>query len=249
MAKRKTEALSEDMPDPALEAGRIDTGYDRTSDGHPEAGGAHPVRPGEYSNITINFNPGAKTDNRDPNWRGVANLRFDDGQGNSENIEYRIAAWGPNAAQNGGPMYYKLALTPADPRRQAELVSAARAARRFNGEEPPPPLNPVDGFDFRAKLGEGVLFERGKQIDAGIKADPDRKAAAQMWGYALVDLPQGPTNLALSLWHQKPGVSPKTGKRYDGFYSGGVEVYDAAKVQQAREARMTRRPAGPEGPG
>ena len=66
----------------------------------------------KYSDFTLNFNPGARGNDKAPTLKGKAKVIDRDGTA----TEFDTAAWGPNKAQSGGPDFYNVTFTPKDPR-------------------------------------------------------------------------------------------------------------------------------------
>jgi hypothetical protein len=110
----------------------------------------------KYSDFTLNFNPGARGNDKAPTLRGKSKVIDTDGTA----TEFDVAAWGPNKAQSGGPDFYNVTFTPKDP---------AHAARQLKTEIDGPVRNAIDGFEL-TKLGSGRLFERTDDEIAKSKA-------------------------------------------------------------------------------
>jgi hypothetical protein len=64
----------------------------------------------KFSDFTLNFNPGARGNDKAPTLRGKATVRAGDSA-----TEFDVAAWGPNHASTGGPDFYNVTFTPKDP--------------------------------------------------------------------------------------------------------------------------------------
>jgi hypothetical protein len=99
----------------------------------------------KFSDFTLNFNPGARGNDKAPTLRGKAKVIE---VGGAE-TEFDVAAWGPNKASTGGPDFYNMTFTPKDP---------ALAARQLKTELGPV-RNQPEGFEL-TKLGSGRIFER-----------------------------------------------------------------------------------------
>lgn len=169
-----------------------------------------------YSEFTLNFNPGARANPKAPTLRGKAKVIDTDGTA----TEFDVAAWGPNAAQSGGPDFYNATLTPKDP---------AQAARQLRTAIDGPVLNAVEGFEL-TKLGAGRLFERSEEQIAG--AQKDGKSLPKFFGHALVLLASGPRYIDLSAWHRPE----------HGFYSGNAPLHDRQAAAAARAAKPRSEP-------
>jgi hypothetical protein len=165
----------------------------------------------QYSDFTLNFNPGARANDKAPTLKGKAKVI--DGDGTA--VEFDVAAWGPNKAQSGGPDFYNVAFTPKDP---------AHAARQLKTELDGPVRNAIDGFEL-TKLGSGRLFERGD--DQIAKAKADGKTLPKFFGHGLVLLPSGPSYIDMSAWHRPE----------HGFYSGNAPLHDRQAAAAARAAK------------
>lgn len=167
-----------------------------------------------FSDFTLNFNTGARANDKAPTLKGKARVIDADGTA----IEFEAAAWGPNAAQSGGPDFYNLSLTPKD---------AALAARQLKTELTEPVLNAIEGFEL-TKLGSGRLFERAQgDIDKGKSGG---KALPRFYGHALVLLPSGPRYIDLSAWHRPE----------HNFYSGNAVLHDRSAAAAARASKPQR---------
>lgn len=129
-----------------------------------------------FSELTLNFNPGARANDKAPTMKGKTKVIEGDATS-----EFDVAAWGPNKAQSGGPDFYNLTLTPKD---------TAQATRQLKtevteGEVP----NPIQGFEIK-KLGTGRIFERtAEELNAG---KSEGKNLPKFYGHALVLLPDRP---------------------------------------------------------
>ena len=124
----------------------------------------------KYSDFTLNFNPGARGNDKAPTLKGKAKVLDSDGTP----TQFDVAAWGPNKAQSGGPDFYNLTFEPKDP---------AHTARQLKTELDGPVRNAIEGFEL-TKLGSGRLFERSDEQIA--KAKADGKALTENYGHALV---------------------------------------------------------------
>ena len=165
----------------------------------------------KYSDFTLNFNPGARGNDKAPTLKGKAKVIDSDGTA----TEFEVAAWGPNKAQSGGPDFYNVAFTPKDP---------AQAARQLKTELDGPVRNAIEGFEL-TKLGTGRLFERGDEQIA--KAKGEGKSLPKFFGHALVLLPSGPRYIDVSAWH-RPEHS---------FYSGNAPLHDRTAAAAARAGK------------
>src|SRR5450631_4124088 len=133
----------------------------------------------KFSDFTLNFNPGARGNDKAPTLRGKATVLNADAA-----TEFDVAAWGPNKAQTGGPDFYNITFTPKDP---------ALAARQLKTELGPV-RNQPEGFEL-TKLGSGRIFERSEDELAKNPKQP------KFYGHGLVLLPSGePTYINLSAW-------------------------------------------------
>jgi hypothetical protein len=165
----------------------------------------------KYSDFTLNFNPGARGNDKAPTLRGKAKVI--DGDGTA--TEFDVAAWGPNKAQSGGPDFFNVTFTPKDP---------AQAARQLKTELDGPVRNAIEGFEL-TKLGSGRLFER---TDAEIaKAKGEGKSVPKFFGHSLVLLASGPAYVDLSAWHRPE----------HNFYSGNAPLHDPKAAAAARAAK------------
>jgi hypothetical protein len=167
----------------------------------------------QFSEFTLNFNNGARSNGKAPTMKGKAKV-IDDGGG-----EFDVAAWGPNQAQSGGPDFYNLTLTPKDP---------ALAARQLKTEltEGSVP-NAIEGFELK-KLGSGRLFERTlEELSAGTATG---KNLPKFYGHALVLLPSGPRYVDIAAWNRPE----------HNFYSGSAVVHDVKVAAEARAAGVGR---------
>jgi len=165
----------------------------------------------KYSDFTLNFNPGARGNDKAPTLKGKAKVI--DGDGSA--TEFEVAAWGPNKAQSGGPDFYNVSFTPKDP---------AHAARQLKTELDGPVRNAIEGFEL-TKLGSGRLFERTD--DQIAKAKDEGKSLPKFYGHGLVLLPSGPSYIDLSAWHRAE----------HNFYSGNAPLHDPAAAAAARAAK------------
>jgi hypothetical protein len=164
----------------------------------------------KFSEFTLNFNPGARGNDKAPTLRGSAKVLDTDGSP----VEFEVAAWGPNKAQSGGPDFYNLDLRPKDP---------ALAARQLKTTLDGPVRNTIEGFELK-KLGAGRLFERSDDQVAAAKAGG--KTLPKFNGHALVLLPSGPAYIDLSAWHRAE----------HNFYSGNAKLHDPKAAAAARAA-------------
>lgn len=163
----------------------------------------------QFSEFTLNFNPGARSNDKAPTMKGKAKVLEGDTP-----IEFDVAAWGPNTAQSGGPDFYNLTLTPKDP---------ALAARQLKTGIDAAVPNAIDGFELK-KLGSGRIFERSDdELRAGTA---DGKSPPKFYGHALVLLPTGPRYIDVAAWHRPD----------HNFYSGNAVQHDAAAAASARAA-------------
>lgn len=162
-----------------------------------------------FSEFTLNFNPGARSNDKAPTMKGKAKVLDADTA-----IEFDVAAWGPNKAQSGGPDYYNLTLTPKDP-----ALAARQLKTEFDGSVP----NAIEGFELK-KLGSGRIFER---TDDDVRAaTADGKAPPKFYGHALVLLPTGPRYIDVAAWHRAE----------HNFYSGNAVQHDSKAAANARAA-------------
>jgi hypothetical protein len=167
----------------------------------------------KFSDFTLNFNPGARGNDKAPTLKGRAKVLH-----GSAASEYDVAAWGPHKASTGGPDYYNVTLTPRDPALAARQIKTELAAVR----------NQPEGFELK-QLGSGRLFER---------ADEELNAAARtgsklpkLYGHGLVLLDGGePAYIDLSAWHRKE----------HGFYSGNAGLHDKAAAAAARSNKTAK---------
>jgi hypothetical protein len=107
----------------------------------------------QFSEFTLNFNNGARSNDKAPTMKGKVKV-IEDGGG-----EFEVAAWGPNKAQSGGPDFYNLTLTPKDP----ALAARQLKTEMLEGGVP----NAIAGFELK-KLGTGRIFERtAEELNAG----------------------------------------------------------------------------------
>ena len=74
----------------------------------------------QFSEFTLNFNSGARANDKAPTMRGKAKVIADGAAS-----EFDVAAWGPNTAQTGGPDFYNVTMTPKDPASSMGLRMAA----------------------------------------------------------------------------------------------------------------------------
>jgi hypothetical protein len=165
----------------------------------------------KYSDFTLNFNPGARGNDKAPTLKGKAKVI--DGDGTP--AEFDVAAWGPNKAQTGGPDFYNVTFTPKDP---------AHAARQLKTEIDGPVRNAIEGFELKT-LGSGRLFERTDEEIA--KAKAGGKSLPKFYGHGLVLLPSGPRYIDLAAWHRPE----------HNFYSGNAPLHDPKAAAAARTAR------------
>jgi hypothetical protein len=165
----------------------------------------------KYSDFTLNFNPGARGNDKAPTLKGKAKVI--DGDGTP--TEFDVAAWGPNKAQSGGPDFYNVTFTPKDP---------AHAARQLKTEIDGPVRNAIEGFEL-TKLGSGRLFERTDEQIATAKTGG--KNLPKFFGHGLLLLPSGPSYVDLSAWHRPE----------HNFYSGNAPLHDPAAAAAARAAK------------
>ena len=135
----------------------------------------------KFSDFTLNFNPGARGNDKGPTLKGKATVLYANAA-----TEFDVAAWGPNKAGTGGPDFYNVTFTPKDP---------ALAARQLKTELGPV-RNKPDGFEL-TKLGSGRIFERtDEQLAANAKLP-------KFYGHGLLLLPSGePVYIDLSAWHR-----------------------------------------------
>lgn len=179
----------------------------------------------EFSNIALNFN-GASRSAQNPNTPtliGTASVVDADGS----RTEFRVAAWGPKQAKTGGPDFYDMDLTPADP------AAAARQVEQRRAKQLAPVRNAVEGFEI-SEIGRGKIFERPA---AELAAHPERP---KFWGHGLVQLPSGPSYIDLSLWHRP--ASKEKGANYNDFYSGNAAPHDPKAAAAARAAKPAPEP-------
>jgi hypothetical protein len=167
----------------------------------------------QFSEFTLNFNSGARANDKAPTMKGKAKV-IDDGGG-----EFEVAAWGPNKAQSGGPDFYNLTLTPKDP----ALAARQLKTEMLEGDVP----NAIEGFELK-KLGIGRIFERtAEELNAG-KATG--KNLPKFYGHALVLLPSGPRYIDVAAWHRPE----------HNFYSGSAVLHDVEAAAEARAAGVGR---------
>jgi hypothetical protein len=165
----------------------------------------------KFSDFTLNFNPGARGNDKAPTLRGKAKVI--DAAGSE--TEFDVAAWGPNKASTGGPDFYNVTFTPKDP---------ALAARQLKTELGPV-RNQPEGFEL-AKLGAGRIFERNDEELSAAAATGTKQP--KFYGHGLVLLASGePTYIDLSAWH----------RQQHGFYSGNANVHDRAAAATVRTAK------------
>jgi hypothetical protein len=169
-----------------------------------------------YSDFTLNFNPGARGNDKAPSLKGKAKIIDAD----KTATEFEVAAWGPNKAQTGGPDFYNVSFTPKDP---------ALAARQLKTDLSEPVPNAIEGFEL-TKIGTGRLFERTD--DAIAKAKGEGKSLPKFYGHALVLLPSGPRYIDLAAWHRAE----------HGFYSGNAPLHDRTAAAAARAAKPGAQP-------
>jgi hypothetical protein len=135
----------------------------------------------KFSDFTLNFNPGARGNDKAPTLKGKAKVLHTGGA-----TEFDVAAWGPNKASTGGPDFYNVTFTPKDP---------ALAARQLKTELGPV-RNQPEGFELK-RLGTGRIFERG---DDELTKNPK---LPKFYGHGLVLLSSGEfTYIDLSAWHR-----------------------------------------------
>lgn len=135
----------------------------------------------KFSDFTLNFNPGARGNDKAPTLKGGAKVLAGDGS-----TEFEVAAWGPNKASTGGPDFYNVTFTPKDPALAARQLKTELGAVR----------NQPEGFELK-KLGTGRIFER---TDAELSANPK---LPKFWGHGLVLLQSGDAAyIDLSAWHR-----------------------------------------------
>jgi hypothetical protein len=167
----------------------------------------------QFSEFTLNFNSGARSNDKAPTMKGKAKV-IDDGGG-----EFEVAAWGPNNAQSGGPDFYNLTLTPKDPALAARQLKTELA----DGEVP----NAIQGFELK-KLGTGRIFERtAEELNGG---QATGKSLPKFYGHALVLLPSGPRYIDIAAWHRPE----------HNFYSGNATVHNVEAAAEARAAGVGR---------
>jgi hypothetical protein len=159
----------------------------------------------KYSSFTLNFNPGSRGNDKAPTLRGKSKVLASDGSA----TEFDVAAWGPKKASTGGPDFYDVSFTPADPG-----VAAARAG------DPGLVRNAIEGFEL-TKVGYGKIFERG---DAELAAG---KNLPKFYGHALVQLAGEAVAIDLSAWKR------------DGFYSGNANLHDPKAAGAARAGKQS----------
>src|SRR5262249_34394840 len=152
-----------------------------------------------FSEFTLNFNPGARANDKAPTMKGKAKVPVD-----GDAVEFDVAAWGPNRAQTGGPDFYNITLTPKDP---------ALAARQLKADMEEPVPNAIDGFEIK-KLGTGRIFERSDEDVRSGKAAG--KNLPKFYGHALVLLASGPRYVDIAAWHRPE----------HNFYSGNATLHD-----------------------
>src|SRR5450631_908438 len=152
----------------------------------------------KFSDFTLNFNPGARGNDKAPTLRGKATVLNADAA-----TEFDVAAWGPNKAGTGGPDFYNVSFTPKDP---------ALAARQLKLDSFSPVRNQPEGFEL-TKLGTGRIFERSDdELSKNTKLP-------KFYGHGLVLLQSAEvTYVDLSAWHRQE----------HGFYSGNANVHDKA---------------------
>jgi hypothetical protein len=132
----------------------------------------------KFSDFTLNFNPGARGNDKAPTLRGKATVLHADAA-----TEFDVAAWGPNKAGTGGPDFYNVTFTPKDP---------ALAARQLKTELGPV-RNKPEGFEL-TKLGSGRIFERS---DDELAKNPKQP---KFYGQGLVLVGGEPAYIDLSAW-------------------------------------------------
>ena len=132
----------------------------------------------KFSDFTLNFNPGARGNDKAPTLRGKATVLNADAA-----TEFDVAAWGPNKAGTGGPDFYNVTFTPKDP---------ALAARQLKTELGPV-RNKPEGFEL-TKLGSGRIFERSEDELAKNPKLP------KFYGHGLVLVAGEPAYIDLSAW-------------------------------------------------
>lgn len=163
----------------------------------------------QFSEFTLNFNGGARTNEKAPTMKGKAKILDQNAA-----VEFDVAAWGPNKAQSGGPDFYNVTLTPKDP-----ALAARQLRTEFEGAVP----NAIEGFELK-KLGSGRIFERSdEELRVG---QASGKSLPKFYGHALVLLPTGPRYIDVSAWHRAD----------HNFYSGNATLHDAEAAASARAA-------------
>jgi len=168
----------------------------------------------QFSEFTLNFNSGARTNDKAPTMRGKAKVV----EGGAAS-EFDVAAWGPNTAQTGGPDFYNVTMTPKDP---------ASAARQLKTEVPEGSVpNAIEGFEIK-KLGSGRIFERTTEEPNAGRATG--KNLPKFYGHALVLLPSGPRYIDIAAWHRPE----------HNFYSGNAKLHDVEAASEARAAGAGR---------
>ena len=168
----------------------------------------------QFSEFTLNFNTGARGNDKAPTMKGKTKVIADDVAS-----EFDVAAWGPNKAQSGGPDFYNLSVTPKDPALAARQLKTEVA----EGDVP----NAIEGFEIK-KLGTGRIFERTmEELDAGKTAG---KNLPKFYGHALVLLPSGPRYIDVAAWHRPE----------HNFYSGNATLHDVGAAAEARAAGTGR---------
>ena len=174
----------------------------------------------EFSNITLNFN-GASRNAQNPNAPTlIGNASVVDTDGSR--TEFRVAAWGPKQAKTGGPDFYDVDFTPADP------AAAARQVAQRRAKDLGPVRNAIEGFEIN-EIGRGKIFER---TEAELAANPKQP---KFWGHGLLQLASGPSYIDLSLWHRP--ASKEKGASYNDFYSGNATPHDPKAAAAARAAK------------
>jgi hypothetical protein len=168
----------------------------------------------KFSSFTLNFNPGARGNEKAPTLKGASKVLDADGSV----TEFEVAAWGPKKASTGGPDFYDVSFAPKDP---------AQAARQLKTELDGPVRNAVQGFEL-TRLGYGKIFERSDEEVATAKASG--KNLPKFYGHVLVQLASGPVAVDLSAWNRGT------------FYSGNANLHDPAAAAAARAGKAAPRP-------
>jgi hypothetical protein len=132
----------------------------------------------KVSDFTLNFNPGARGNDKAPTLRGKATVLHTDAA-----TDFDVAAWGPNKASTGGPDFYNVTFTPKDPALAARQLKTELGAVR----------NKPEGFEL-TKLGSGRIFERSEDELAKNPKQP------KFYGHGLVLVGGEPAYIDLSAW-------------------------------------------------